>query len=105
MSWFITRGTDRKTRSELEKIRKALERLADCAELHFGSRSGPSLRSFYKDANPKAVDEAELAYVDDEEAWVIEQAERSGVSIEEYREQQSYATGGDEERKQAEDDR
>ena len=105
MSWFITKGTDRKTRSELEKIRKALERLADVAELHYGSQSGPSLRSFYKDANPKAIDEAELAYTDDEEAWVIEQAERTGVSIDEFRERQTYATGGDEERVQDEDDR
>jgi len=103
VSWFITKGTDRKTRSELEKIRKALERLADVAELHFGSRSGPSLRSFYKDENPKAIDEAELAYVDDEEAWVIEQAERSGISIEEYREQQSYGKGETEGEVQAED--
>jgi hypothetical protein len=103
VSWFITKGVDRKARRELERIRKALERLADVAELHFGSRSGPSLRSFYKDKNPKAIDEAELAYVDDEEAWVIEQAERSGISIEAYREMQSYATGETEGEVQAED--
>lgn len=105
MAWFITKGTDRKTRAELEKIRKALERLADVAELHFGARSGPSLRSFYKDGNPKAVDEAELAYIDDEEAWIIEQAERSGVSADEFREKLAYATGGDEERRQDQDER
>lgn len=103
MAWFITRGVDRKTRHELEKIRKAVERLADVAELHFGSRSGPSLRSFYKEASPKAVDDGELSYVDDEEAWIIEQAERSGVSIDEFREQQSYAAGETEGEVQAED--
>jgi len=93
LSWFITRGTDRKTRTELEKIRKAIERLVDAVELNFGTRGGTSLRSFYKDANPKAVDEAELSFVDDEEAWAVEQAERGGLSVEDFREQQSYAAG------------
>ncbi len=97
MPWFITKGVDRKTRGELEKIRKALERLADVAELHFGSRSGPSLRSFYRDKNPKAtIDEAELAYVNDEEAWALEQAELGGQSVEDYHAQKRYDAGGTE---------
>ncbi len=103
MSWFITRGVDRKTRGELEKIRKALERLADVTELHLGTGTGASLRSFYKDDNPKAVDQAELAYVDDEEAWIVEQAERGGPSVEDFREQQSYGTGDTNGEVQAED--
>lgn len=93
MSWFITRGVDRKTRHEIARIRKALERIADVAELNFGSRGGPSFRSFYTDKSPKAVDEAALLYVDDEEAWANEQAEESGISLEDFREKMRYTHG------------
>ena len=103
MALFITKGVDRKTRGELAGIRKALERLADAAELHFGKGSGASLRSFYKDADPKAVDDADLSYITNEEAWAIEEAEGGGQSFEDYQEQQSYGTGGTEGEEQGED--
>lgn len=104
MSWFITKGVDRKTRGELEKIRKALERLADAAELHFGKSKGASLRSFYTDPDPKAVDDATISYVDDEEAWALEQAERGGQSVADFHEQRRYDQGDTTGEEQKEDE-
>jgi len=101
--WFISRGVDRKTRKELEGIRRALERLADMAELHVGQKSGPSLRSFYGEKGKGAVDEGSLEYMDDEAAWAAEQSERKGVTLEEFLAEQSYTDGKTEGEEQSED--